>query len=128
MPASVLGTYIQTQLDRLGWTRQDLADRTGWSEATIRRAINGRKPKWEFLYDISLVLDISYNYLLELSGVQLGSVPTEEIAQQRRFAVLARALPDLEEAAERFSRLTAEQRKIILGIMEVMEKTRKNGA
>jgi transcriptional regulator with XRE-family HTH domain len=127
MPANALGSYIQAELDRRGWTRQDLADRTEWSEPTIRRVINGRKPKWEMLHDISRVLEVSYPYLLELAGVQLSAVPTEEIAQHRRFAVLAKALPDLEEAAERFARLTPEQRRVVLGIMEVMEKGRQNG-
>lgn len=62
---TVFGTRLKTALDMRGMTAAELSRRTGISKGTISQYLNGIiSPKPDKVYAISLVLNVSSNWLM----------------------------------------------------------------
>lgn len=63
---------LKDLLQEKGMTQRELADRTGLTEATISRYVNGtRRPRGEALLNIALTLGVTTDYLLEASDLRV---------------------------------------------------------
>jgi transcriptional regulator with XRE-family HTH domain len=124
MPSSALGSFIQEELEKRGWTQRDLEIHSGVSDSTIHRIMNGRSPKMEPLYDIAKALGVSFGRLLTLAGYPVEPM-TDDAATLQRLQVLFQTFPWLQGEVENLTKLTPDQRAQLRAIMEVMVRQRK---
>lgn len=124
MPTSALGSFIQEEMEKRGWTQRDLEIHSGVSDSTIHRIMNGRSPKMEPLYHIAKALGVSFGRLLTLAGYPVDPAP-DDAATLQRLHVLLQTFPWLPMEVETLTKLTPEQRAQLRAIMEVMVKQRK---
>ena len=98
------GRKIKKIMKQRGITQSWLAQKTGATEATLSRYINGnRKPQADIAAAIAEALDVSLDYLLGITGcpAPIRTITTEE-------SIMLSA----------FGRANARDRKIILGVLE----------
>jgi transcriptional regulator with XRE-family HTH domain len=65
-----LSSWLQGELDRIGWSQSELARRSGTSSPTVSRILNGDlDPTWHFCYAIAKPLGRTPAELFVLAGL-----------------------------------------------------------
>lgn len=81
---------LKELLQEADMTQRELADKTGLTEATISRYVNGsREPRGKALARIATVLGVTTDYLL---GASQARQETEEITSEEDYYLACKAI------------------------------------
>lgn len=94
-----LKAWLIQELDRRGWSHNELARRSGMSQATVSSVLSGyRNAGADFCVKVAHTLDVAPEKLLRLAGILPTSAPDDSPTLQE-IIELARSL-SLEDQAD----------------------------
>lgn len=108
--SEALGDWLTDQLNRRGWSHNELGRRAGVSQPAVSGIIAGRKPSADFCIKIAGALDESPIMLLRLAGI-LPSVSNDTV---------------IDEVVELLHTLTPENRQEVLAYIRFRMQQQKD--
>lgn len=107
-----LKAWLVQELDRRGWSHNELARRAGMSQATVSSVLSGyRNAGTDFCVKVARTLDVAPEKVLRLAGI-LPSAPASDDESLQELIELARNLsPEDRQEILEYVRFRYQRRK-----------------
>ncbi len=117
---STLASFLRSELERRGWSQNQLANKAGVRESTVSNILNkpgGVRSKPQTLRKLAAALEIPESDLTEHIGYSIEGASTPD-DRHLRMARLIDSLPWLAMGVEKWLQLPANEQEEILELIE----------
>lgn len=120
-----LDSFLQQELDKRGWSQQDLERESGVPDSTISRIRHGgvREPPASKLYKIAAALGIPFWRIMAAAGYT-SDVPGAPDAEAKRRADILGSDPELADAFDEIQKYNDDDRRAFLDYVEFKRSQR----
>lgn len=120
-----LDSFIQRELDRRGWSQQDLERESGVPDSTISRIRHGgvREPPASKLYKIAAALEVPFWRIMAAAGYT-SDVPGAPDAETQRRADILATDPELAAAFDEIQAYGEDDRRAFFDYVEFKRNQR----
>jgi transcriptional regulator with XRE-family HTH domain len=114
-----LAAFIESELDRLNMSQQQLEAASGIPDSTLGRIRAGQEAKPSQLARLAKAFDRDFWYVVQRAGFNLGS-PGEPSEDAQRLGVVFADDPELSALSDRLLRLSPPNRKAVVRMIQVL--------
>lgn len=118
-------TFIREEMEHLGITQIELAQRSGIPNSTLSRHLNNEVGEWRpsVIYKIATGLNQPFSKLMSIAGFPVEALAGVSVPD--RLAYLIEAFPWLSEMTTDVAELKPEDQQSVLAFIETLQRRQK---